>query len=103
MRLHSIECVSKALIGNLDCTLGYIMRQPSARLVEAGLLDEANPLYCDKDHHNGKVPDKGESDETDDSGKPIPNPMPDDLDEPLQLKPHHQPHFGRDYILYTCL
>ena len=46
-------------------------------------------IYNDKDSNGKVIPDNDESDETDDSGKPIPNPMPDDLDEPLHLKPLH--------------
>ena len=48
---------------------------------------DLSTFYHDKDSNNGKViPDNGQSDETDDLGKPIPNPMPDDLDAPLQFK-----------------
>ncbi|MBC7755617.1 MAG: hypothetical protein H7Z20_03065 [Bdellovibrio sp.] len=107
MRLNPIECDFEAPICNSDCSidrnLDCNIHHPLACLAETDLLDEINALYCDKDHNNGKVPDKGESDESDDSGKPIPNPMPDDLDEPLQLKHHHQHYFGHHYILYTCL
>lgn len=38
------------------------------------------------------IPGTGESDEMDDSGKPIPNPMPDDLDEPAHAKDRETPH-----------
>lgn len=38
------------------------------------------------------IPGGDESDEMDDSGKPIPNPMPDDLDEPAHAKDNETPH-----------
>jgi hypothetical protein len=36
------------------------------------------------------MPGSGESDEMDDSGKPIPNPMPDNSDEPEHTETPHQ-------------
>lgn len=38
------------------------------------------------------IPGSGEDDDMDDSGKPIPNPMPDDLDEPVYAKDKETPH-----------
>ena len=59
---------------------------------------DLSTFYNDKDSNYGKViPDNGQSDETDDSGKPIPNPMPDDLDAPLQLKSLHKYYLGHHF------
>ena len=61
-------------------------------------LYDSSTSYNDNDLNNGKViPDNGQSDETDDSGKPIPNPMPDDLDAPLQLKSLHKYYLGHHF------
>lgn len=38
------------------------------------------------------IPGEGESDQSDDSGKPAPNPMPDDLDEPAYAGNQPTPH-----------
>ena len=63
-----------------------------------GSLYELNAFYKDKDSNNGKVnPDNGQSDETDDLGKPIPNPVPDDLDAPLQLKSLNNYYLGHHF------
>lgn len=61
-------------------------------------LCDSSTFYNDKDLNNGKViPDNGQSDDTNDLGKPIPNPMPDDLDAPLQLKSLHKYHLGHHF------
>lgn len=77
----------------MECNLkppNSSVAQKFIRIVNDDLLCGLITVYCDTDSTCGKaIPDKGQSDEPDDSGKPIPNPMPDDLDEPLQLKHHH--------------
>ena len=65
-------------------------------------LYDLSIFYHDKDSNNGKViPDNGQSDETDDLGKPIPNPMPDDLDAPLQFKSQDKYYFDY-YFGHWC-
>ncbi len=78
------------LLNQMQCDLKRPKTSVQRRFV---CLDKDNSFYVlstfyhDKDLNNGKViPDNGQSDETDDLGKPIPNPMPDDLDAPLQFK-----------------